>query len=114
MLDQSFVSGIGNIYASEILFLCKINPNKKGYLFEKKDCKKIVIISRKVLTHAVNKGGSSIRNFKDVHGHKGGFQNEFKVYNREGKVCKNFGCLNLIKKKIISNRSSFFCDFCQK
>ena len=114
LIDQRFVSGIGNIYASEILFLSKINPYKKVKFLRKEECKKIITNSKRVLLKAIAKGGSSIRNFKDVHGHKGGFQNEFKVYNREGKVCKNFGCLNLIKKKIISNRSSFFCDFCQK
>ncbi len=114
LLDQKFVSGIGNIYASEILFLSKINPNKKGYLFEKKDCKKIVIISRKVLTHAVNKGGSSIRNFKNTSGKKGNFQKNFNVYDREGLNCKRFNCLGIIRKKIISNRSTFFCDTCQK
>ena len=59
-------------------------------------------------------GGSSIRDFKDTLGLKGGFQNEFKVYQQAGAVCKNIGCDDFIKKKIISNRSTFFCDFCQK
>jgi len=114
LLDQKFVSGIGNIYASEILFLCKINPFKKARSLSKKNCKKIIISSKKILLKAIKKGGSSIRDFKDTSGLKGGFQNEFKVYQQEGKKCKNFGCSNLIKKKITSNRSTFFCDSCQK
>jgi formamidopyrimidine-DNA glycosylase len=114
LLDQQFVSGIGNIYASEILFLSKINPFKKVKLLSKKECKKIIINSKKILLKAISKGGSSIRDFKDTSGSKGKFQNEFKVYQQEGKKCKNLGCHDLIKKKIISNRSTFFCDSCQK
>ena len=114
LLDQKFVSGIGNIYASEILFFCKINPFKKVKLLSKKECKKIIINSRKILLKAISKGGSSIRDFKDTTGFKGGFQNEFKVYQQEGMQCKNIGCSNFIKKKIMSNRSTFFCDSCQK
>ena len=115
LLDQKFVSGIGNIYASEILFLSKINPFKKASLLSKKECQKIILNSKKILLKAISKGGSSIRDFKDTSGLIGRFQNEFKVYQQEGKKCKNLGCSNLIKKKIIiSNRSTFFCDSCQK
>ena len=114
MLDQNFVSGIGNIYASEILFLSKINPNKKVGLINKKNCKKIIINTRKILSEAISKGGSSIRNFKNTSGIKGNFQNNFKVYQREGLTCKRLKCNGIIKKKIISNRSTFFCDNCQK
>ena len=114
LLDQKFISGIGNIYASEILFFSKINPFKKASLLNKKECKNIISNSKRILLKAISKGGSSIRNFKDIAGSKGGFQNEFKVYRQEGKRCKNLGCSDLIKKKIISNRSTFFCDSCQK
>ena len=114
LLDQKFISGIGNIYASEILFFSKINPFKKASLLNKKECNNIISNSKKILLKAISKGGSSIRNFQDISGSKGGFQNEFKVYQQEGKRCKNLGCSDLIKKKIISNRSTFFCDSCQK
>ena len=114
LLDQSFVSGIGNIYASEILFLGKTNPNKKGALFIEKDCRKILNSSKKVLLEAIQKGGSSIRDFKNTNGIKGNFQKQFKVYGREGLKCKRFKCEGIIKKKNISNRSTFFCDTCQK
>ncbi len=114
LLDQKFISGIGNIYASEILFLSKINPSKKASLLSKNECQKIISNSKKILLKAISKGGSSIRDFKNTLGIKGGFQNEFKVYQQDGKKCKNLGCTDLIKKKIISNRSTFFCDSCQK
>ncbi len=114
LLDQNFVSGIGNIYANEILFLSRINPSKKGLLLKKKDLNKIIINSRKVLLNAIKKGGSSVRDFKNTFGKKGSFQKEFNVYERDGKTCKKTECNGIIKKKIISNRSSFFCNFCQK
>ena len=114
LLDQRFVSGIGNIYASEILFLSKINPFKKAKLLTKNECQRIILNSKKILLKAISKGGSSIRDFKDISGLKGSFQKDFKVYQQEGSTCKNLGCKHYIKKKISSNRSTFFCDSCQK
>jgi len=114
LLDQNFVSGIGNIYASEILFLSKINPNKKACLLKKKDLLKLIINSKKVLLDGIKKGGASIRNFKNTSGKKGSFQKNFKVYDREGLICKSFNCRGIIRRKFISNRSTFFCNICQK
>ena len=113
MLDQNFVSGIGNIYASEILFLSKINPNISVYLIKKKECKKILTNSKKVLLNAIKKGGSSIKDFRNTSGKKGGFQKEFRVYERDGLSCKRLRCNGIIQKKNISNRSTFFCNICQ-
>ena len=113
LLDQKFVSGIGNIYASEILFLSKIYPYKKVRFLSKEDCKKIIYNSKKILSRAIKKGGSSIRDFKDILGFSGNYQKEFKVYKQEGLRCKTRGCKDIIKKKIASNRSTFFCNSCQ-
>jgi len=114
LIDQKFVSGIGNIYASEILFLSKINPCKKVKLLNNKDCTQIIYNSKKILLNAVKKGGSSIRNFKNTNGSQGKYQDNFKVYQRVGSSCKRNNCKGEIVKKIIANRSSFFCNFCQK
>ena len=114
LLDQNFVSGIGNIYASEILFLCKIKPNKKAKYLNLENCKDIVYYSRFVLNKAIKKGGSSIRDFKNTSGNQGSFQKEFKVYQRENLNCLKYRCAGIIKKKFISNRSTFFCNICQK
>ena len=114
LIDQNFVSGIGNIYASEILFLSKINPGKKAKKLKKNDLVKILMNSKKVLRDAINKGGSSIKDFKNISGKNGGFQKEFKVYQRDGLKCKRTNCVGIIKKKNISNRSTFFCNSCQK
>ena len=113
LIDQNFVSGIGNIYASEILFLSKINPFKKAKLLSENDCKKIITNSRKILLQAIKRGGSSIKNFKNSNGNNGSFQKEFNAYQREGEKCKNSRCKGMIKKVFISNRSTFFCDICQ-
>jgi len=114
LLDQSFVSGIGNIYANEILFFCKINPLKKGKKINRSDIKKLQYFSKTVLKKAIIKGGSSIRDFKNTKGKYGSYQNEFKVYDRKNLNCSNKNCIGKIKKIIISNRSTFFCNNCQK
>ncbi len=113
LIDQKFISGIGNIYASEILFLSKINPNKKIKLLKDEECERIILSSKSVLKKAIKEGGSSIRDFKNTDGKKGGFQDNFKVYQRDRLKCKRTGCKGEIKKKIISNRSTFFCNTCQ-
>ncbi len=113
LIDQKFVSGIGNIYANEILFLSNVNPQKKIKLLSKKECHLIILNSKKVLLSAIKRGGSSIRDFKNTDGNKGSFQNQFKVYQQEGKNCKRKNCNGKIIKKVIMNRSSFFCNYCQ-
>jgi len=114
LLDQKFVSGIGNIYASEILFLSKINPTIHAMKLSKNDCKKIITFSKSVLKKAIKKGGSSIRDFKNTSGQSGNFQKEFKVYQRENLNCLRSKCEGKIMKLFISNRSTFFCNICQK
>ena len=114
LLDQNFVSGIGNIYASEILYLSKINPSIPAKYLKKNQCKNIVINSRKILRNAIKKGGSTIRDFKNTKGDQGNFQKEFKVYGRDKQKCKRFNCLGTINKITQSNRSTFLCEICQK
>ena len=114
LLDQNFVSGIGNIYANEILFLCKINPFKQSGKLNKKDYKNIIFYSKKVLNHAIKNGGSSIQNFINTDGNKGYFQDSFKVYQRDKLKCLSKNCEGTIKKKMITNRSVFYCNLCQK
>ena len=114
LLDQKFVSGIGNIYANEILYFCKINPFKQSGRLNNKDYKNIILYSKKVLRSAIKKGGSSIKNFANTQGKKGGFQDNFKVYQRDKLKCLRKECTGKIKKKMISNRSVFYCNKCQK
>tara|TARA_Y100001970_G_C14089128_1_gene779000 strand:- start:350 stop:1213 length:864 start_codon:yes stop_codon:yes gene_type:complete len=113
LIDQKFVSGIGNIYASEILYLCKINPIIKVKKLKNKDYKKIIYYSKLVLKKAIKYGGSSIRDFKNISGNRGNFQKEFRVYQRENLNCLREDCSGKIIKINISKRSTFFCNKCQ-
>ena len=113
LLDQKFVSGIGNIYANEILFYCKINPFKQAKNLTKIEIGKIKYFSKLILNKAIKKGGSSIRNFKNIKGNYGNYQNEFKVYDRENLNCLKKDCYGKVKKKNVSKRSTFFCNSCQ-
>ena len=114
LLDQKFVSGIGNIYASEILYYSGIDPFKEANKIAKHECKKIINFSKIVLQDSIKKGGSSIRDFKNTSGTEGLFQNNFKVYQRNNLNCLKKKCSGVIMKKFISKRSTFFCNSCQK
>ena len=74
----------------------------------------IIIYSKSILNRAIKKGGSSIRDFKNITGKSGNFQKEFRVYQRENLRCLRSKCNGKIQKIFISNRSTFFCNTCQK
>ena len=114
LLDQKFVSGIGNIYASEILYESKINPKKKSCDLSDYELSDLVKYTKRVLNNSIKKGGSSIRDFVNTSGNSGTFQKYFKVYNREGKKCPKINCKGKISRIVISNRSTFYCNICQK
>ena len=113
LMDQRFISGIGNIYANEILFLAKIRPNKISSKLSLVDIGRLHPSIGKVLKRALKLGGSSIKDFKSSVGEKGRFQNEFKVYDREDLKCLRTGCSGLIARVVSQGRASFFCDECQ-
>ena len=113
LMDQRFISGIGNIYANEILFLAKIKPNKISSKLSLVDIDRLHPSISKVLKRALKLGGSSIKDFKSSVGQKGRFQNEFKVYDREDLKCLRTGCSGLIARVVSQGRASFFCNECQ-
>ncbi|MEY3752153.1 MAG: bifunctional DNA-formamidopyrimidine glycosylase/DNA-(apurinic or apyrimidinic site) lyase [Pseudomonadota bacterium] len=113
LMDQRFISGIGNIYANEILFLAKIRPNKISSKLSLVDIGRLHPSIGKVLKRALKLGGSSIKDFKSSVGEKGRFQNEFKVYDREDLKCLRTGCSGLIARVVSQGRASFFCNECQ-
>ena len=114
LMDQSFVSGLGNIYVNEILFFSKINPTKKTKDLLDEDIKKVLKFTKKVLSKAIKLGGSSIKDFSSGNGKKGLFQQHFGVYGRKGEKCSNKTCNSNIIKIVIAGRSSFYCSKCQK
>jgi|TARA_B110000438_G_scaffold229570_1_gene224374 formamidopyrimidine-DNA glycosylase len=114
LMDQTFVSGLGNIYVNEALFLSKISPQKECSHLSKKNIKNLICNIRNVLKVAINQGGSSIKNFKNTQGKSGNYQQFFNVYGQNDKNCSRISCKGKIKKIWISNRSSFYCNVCQK
>jgi formamidopyrimidine-DNA glycosylase len=113
LMDQHFISGIGNIYANEILFSAKIKPNKISSKLTLLDIERLHSSIGKVLKRALKLGGSSIKDFKSSVGLKGRFQNEFKVYDRRDLKCLRSGCSGLIARVVSQGRASFFCNECQ-
>ena len=114
LMDQKFVSGLGNIYANEILFLSKVKPSRKVKNLKEFELKKIINFTKEVLKNAIELGGSSIKDFSSSNGKKGSFQQHFNVYGKKGATCSNTTCKSIIVKSLISNRSTFFCNNCQK
>ena len=114
LMDQKFVSGLGNIYVNEILFLSRVKPNRKAYKVKNFEIIKIINFTKKILKQSIKYGGSSIKNFSSSNGKKGSFQGLFQVYGRKGSKCPNAHCQNKIIKINISNRSTFYCSNCQK
>ncbi len=114
LMDQKFVSGLGNIYVNEILFMSKIKPDKKVNSLKNKELKALIKNTKKILKKAISSGGSSIKNFSSSKGKKGSFQQLFNVYGKKGQNCSNSDCKETIKKIVLANRASFFCPKCQK
>tara|TARA_Y100001970_G_scaffold17718_2_gene19938 strand:- start:5143 stop:6009 length:867 start_codon:yes stop_codon:yes gene_type:complete len=114
LMDQKYIAGLGNIYVNEILFKSSINPKKMTCSLKILEIKNIVKNTKIILYDSIKKGGSSIKDFNDISGKKGNFQQSFMVYDRESKDCMKKTCRSKIKKIYISNRSTFFCKNCQK
>ena len=114
LMDQKFLSGLGNIYVNEILFFSSVKPSKKIKKLSIDEIKKIIKFTKKVILKAIILGGSSIRDFSSSSGKKGSYQQHFSVYGKKGEKCIKKNCKGIINKIVISNRSTFYCAKCQK
>ena len=114
LMDQKFISGLGNIYVNEILFFSGVRPTKKIKKLTNFEIKKIIKFSKKIISKAILLGGSSIKDFSSSSGKKGSFQQLFRVYGKKGENCTKLMCKGRVKKIVIANRASFFCNKCQK
>jgi formamidopyrimidine-DNA glycosylase len=112
LLNQSFLAGIGNIYADESLFAAGIHPLTSAAKLSAPRAAKLHQAIREILTAAIEAGGSSISDYVDAEGHKGWFQVSHRVYGREGEPCVN--CGTPIKRIVVAQRSSHFCPKCQR
>ena len=112
LLDQTIVSGIGNIYADEILFMCKLHPLAKAKQLTKKDCELICKYSKRILLDAIKHKGTTIFSYKFDRNHSGEYQQFLNVHQRENKPCKK--CKTPIIKIKVNGRGTYFCPKCQK
>ncbi len=113
LLNQKIVSGVGNIYACEVLYRAGIDPWVMAGSIDFKGCECLVQQVREVLSEAIKSGGSSLRDYAQPSGALGYFQHKFMVYNREGVPCVKATCDGVIERKVQANRSTFYCPVCQ-
>lgn len=111
LMDQEVVVGVGNIYASEALFLAKIKPQKKADRLSAQDWQRLAKVIPKVLKDAVKFGGTTLRDYKNLEGKSGENQLRLRVYGREGEACMK--CKGKIRRKVMAGRSTFWCGECQ-
>jgi len=112
LLNQEIISGIGNIYADEILFKCKLSPLMSASKINKDDILNIISSSKTILNEAISLGGTTIRSYTSSLGVTGRFQINLKVHTKEGLPCPS--CGTLIKKITVSGRGTYYCPNCQR
>jgi formamidopyrimidine-DNA glycosylase len=108
LMDQSFIAGLGNIYADESLYAARIHPLRKSDTISKKEARSLYDAIQKILRKAIDKLGTSL----DWMYRGGEYQNHFLVHQREGEPCPD--CSGKVKKIIVGQRSTYFCPSCQK
>ncbi len=112
LLDQKKISGVGNIYACEALFLARIDPRRPANQVTAKEVSALYRAIEKVLKAGIKYRGASDQHYLDALGQKGSYQEHFLVYAREGKKC--FDCSGTVKKIKIGGRGTYFCPRCQR
>lgn len=112
LLDQTIISGLGNIYVNEVMFYAKINPLKEARNITKEECELIVKGSAEIIREAIKMGGTTIKSYTSSLGVTGRFQQKLKVHKKEGESCSI--CGNPIKNIKIGGRSTYYCEVCQK
>lgn len=112
LLDQSIITGLGNIYADEVLYETQLHPLTQGVDITLDQSQMIIDASQKILAKAISEGGTTIRSYTSSLGVSGLFQVSLQAYGREGQKCNR--CSSIMKRIVISGRSSVFCPQCQK
>lgn len=112
LMDQTKISGVGNIYANDALWLARIDPRRPAVSLDKEERQKLFEALEKVLRAGISYRGASDNHYLDALGRKGKYQEHFLVYGRTGKPC--FNCGGKIVRIAIGGRGSFYCPGCQK
>lgn len=111
IMDNAIVVGVGNIYANEALFIAGINPNRNANLLSVKECDSLVKAIKTVLKKAIKSGGTTIKDFQNIQGKPGYFQQSLKVYGRIDENCDH--CSKPLSSNRIGQRLTVWCDSCQ-
>lgn len=111
-MDQTFIAGVGNIYAQEACFCAGIMPTRRVSSLAGEEKKRLFDCLKKILALALLKKGSSVDSYVDALGEKGGYVPLLKVYGREGEAC--YSCGEKIKAEKLAGRGTSFCPKCQK
>jgi formamidopyrimidine-DNA glycosylase len=114
LLDQRVVAGIGNIYASEALWKARLRPTLPGTRLSRPRAAALARAITEVLRHALDHGGTSLRDFVDAEGVQGEHADYLWVYGREGERCPRRGCRGVIRRRVQQGRATFHCPRCQK
>jgi formamidopyrimidine-DNA glycosylase len=112
LMDASVVVGVGNIYASEGLFLARVHPNQEVGRLQRQHWDRLCNAVKEVLQSAIDAHGTSFSDYVDSEGRRGEFQNRLLVYGREGKPCSRDG--RPLKRIVQAGRSTFYCPRCQR
>jgi formamidopyrimidine-DNA glycosylase len=112
LLNQSLLSGIGNIYADESLFRAGVRPRRRAASLTRAELMRLYHAIQEVLAEAIAAGGSSVSNYVDASGDSGFFQLQHRVYQRTGEPC--LVCGSIIKRVVVAGRSSHYCPHCQR
>lgn len=112
LLDGHIMAGIGNIYASEILFAAGLHPETPAGSLTLAEWEKVLQETRRILARAIRRGGTTVNNYQNSFGQTGLFQLELMVYGRAGEPCRR--CGTLIRRLVQAGRSTFFCPSCQR
>jgi len=112
LLNQSLLSGVGNIYADESLARAGIRPRRRAASLTRAELERLYHALQKVLHEAIKAGGSSVSDYVDADGERGFFQIKHLVYGREDQPCRK--CKTPIKRIVISGRSAHYCPKCQR
>ncbi len=112
IMDQKVVAGVGNIYASEILFRAGVRPTRRASRVKREEIAKIAEFTPIILRAAIDGRGTTFRSYRDSEGRPGTFADRLQVYGREGEKC--YRCSTPIRNVVVGQRASFFCPKCQK
>jgi formamidopyrimidine-DNA glycosylase len=112
LLDQSVIAGVGNIYADEALFLAGVRPGRRAARVTRRECAAIVDAIRRVMRRSIETGGSSISDYVAPDGSDGAYQDERRVYARDGEPCA--ACGDRVRKRIVAQRGTHYCPRCQR